>query len=260
MKIQNQVPKTKREQKKEINVKWNSPLFFQIGVIVSLLVVFFIIETPFEKEKPIPYIDTSINLEEPPMIDYVIEFDVPVKTVKKSEVKPTPKLEPKKQVISNELKVIKNLNPDIESDILSNDVLVDIPIPSKQPAAPEGDNSEPKSIINVEHVPVYPGCETLGSNAEKIDCMSNKINSFINKNFRKELLENFERNDIQKIYVQFKINSQGYITDVRANSNNERLKIEAQRVVSKLPEMKPGKQGDKNVDVLYTLPIIFKAL
>src|SRR5690554_1440468 len=259
MKTQHQVPKTKREQKREINIKWNSSLFFQIGVIISLLFVFFIIETPFEKDKPLPYKDTSINLEEPPMIDYVIELDVPVNNERKREVKTTPKIEPKKQVISNELKVIKNLSPDIESDILSNDVLVDIPVPPKTSVAPESDNSEPKSIINVEHVPVYPGCEGLGSNSEKIDCMSAKINSFINKNFRKELLDNLERNEIQKIYVQFKINSQGYITDVRANSNNERLKVEAQRVVSKLPEMKPGKQGNVNVDVLYTVPIIFKA-
>jgi|SRR5690554_1045422 len=259
MKTQRPIPKTKRDQKKDININWNSRLYFQIGIIISLLVVFFIIETPFEKDEPKPYLDTSFNLNEPPLIDYVIELDMPVKTVEKNEVKPTPKPEPKKQVISNELKVIKNLSPDIESDILSNDVLVDIPVPPKTSVAPESDNSEPKSIINVEHVPVYPGCEGLGSNAEKIDCMSTKINSFINRNFRKELLENLERNEIQKIYVQFKINSQGYITDVRANSNNERLKVEAQRVVSKLPEMKPGKQGDKNVDVLYTVPIIFKA-
>ncbi len=35
----------KRAQKKQTNIKWNSRLFFQIGVIVSLLLIFFLMQT-----------------------------------------------------------------------------------------------------------------------------------------------------------------------------------------------------------------------
>jgi len=36
------------------------------------------------------------------------------------------------------------------------------------------------------------------------------------------------------------------------------LEDEANRVVNKIPQMKPGKQGGQEVSVLYTLPIIFQ--
>ena len=57
--------------------------------------------------------------------------------------------------------------------------------------------------------------------------------------------------------MKFKIDSNGFIADVVANSHNVYLKKEAQRVINNLPVMKPGKQGDKNVDVVYTVPIVF---
>ena len=39
--------RNKRAEKKQTNIKWNSRLFFQIGVIVSLLTVFFIMPSRF---------------------------------------------------------------------------------------------------------------------------------------------------------------------------------------------------------------------
>lgn len=260
MKTTGNIPKNKREEKKQVNIKWNSRLFFQIGIIISVLIVFFVMETSFKTELSRPYNDTSRNFEEPPMIDYVVELDIPipVEPIKKSPVKPAPQPVPTKTVQANTIAVIDNTSVDIESDIPSTDLPAVVPTAPSVSVVVEPEPSAPRSIINVEHVPVYPGCEGLGSNAEKIECMSAKINTFINRNFRKELLESLERNEVQKIYVQFRIDSQGFIKDVRANSHNERLKAEAQRVVGNLPEMRPGKQGDKNVDVLYTVPIIFK--
>jgi len=33
---------------------------------------------------------------------------------------------------------------------------------------------------------------------------------------------------------------------------------EAERVINKIPNMTPGKQSNKNISVIYTLPIIFQ--
>lgn len=260
MKTTDNTPQSKREDKKQININWNSRLFFQIGIIISVLIVFFLMQTSFKVESKRTMADSGHYLEEPPMIDYVLDIDRPELVVPKKQplVKPKSEPIPQKVIKASTFDLIDNSSDEIETDILSNDLPVPVvsnPI-NPVPAAPEP--TTPRSIINVEHVPIYPGCEGFGSNAEKIDCMSGKINAFINRNFRKELLENLERNQVQKIYVQFKIDSNGFITDVRANSTNERLKKEAQRVVGNLPVMRPGKQGDKNVDVLYTVPIIFK--
>ncbi len=256
MKTTEQNARNKRNEKKQTNIKWNSRLFFQIGVIASLLLVFFIMQTNFEMRSVAINPPTSDGIEEPPMMDYVIDIDKPkieepIKKVveKRVAVKPVVK--------SNDFVVKPNDSPDIETPIAPVDVpVIENPIKT---VVSEADPVEPtRTVTNVEFVPVFPGCEAMGSNAEKIECMSSKINSFINKNFRKELLENLASNETHKIYVNFKIDSKGYVTDVVANSHNANLKKEAQRVIKNLPTMRPGKQGDKNVNVLYTVPIIFK--
>jgi protein TonB len=195
------------------------------------------------------------GLEEPPMMDYKIDVDKPkpVKVIKKT---PPKRARVKKAVKSSTFVAKPNNDTTPETPIAANDDPVIVaPVAPVAPTDPEP--KTPKNMTNVEFVPVYPGCESLGSNKEKVACMSSKINRFINKNFRKRLLENLNSNETQRIYVNFKIDSNGYVTDVVAQSHNERLKQEAQRVIRKLPVMKPGKQGDKSVDVLYTVPIAF---
>lgn len=247
----------KRVEKKQISINWNSGLFFQIGVVVSLLIVFFLMQTNFEMKvaefkQPIPE-----GIEEPPMIEYVIDVDRP---------KPA---EPIKKIIEKRMPITKTVTsttivvkPDATTDVETPIAVTDAPV-IETPKTPVNTtitsvDNKPKNMLNVEFVPVFPGCESLGTNAEKVECMSSKINSFINKNFRKEVLENLNPNETYRIYVNFKIDSKGYVTDVKANSQSENLKKEAQRVINNLPTMKPGKQGNKNVDVLYTVPITFK--
>lgn len=248
--------RNKRQLKKQTNIKWNSRLFFQVGVIASLLIVFFIMQTNFEMRSVAINPPTSDGLDELPTIIYEIDVD-----------KPQP-VEPVKKVVAKRVPIQKiaritefDVKPDNSNTVETPTAPVDNPIVEtpKAPITPDVTpvESKPSSILNVEFVPVFPGCEALATNSEKIDCMSSKINSFINKNFRKELLEDLKANETHRIYVNFKIDSKGYVTDVVARSHNENLKKEAQRVINNLPTMKPGKQGDKNVDVLYTVPIVF---
>lgn len=249
--------RNKIEEKKLVNIVWNSRLIFQIGIIISGLIIFFIMQTSFEMRSPDYAESSSFGLEEPPMINYQLDVEKPqsMASVKKEPVKP---ITIPKPVKSDVFIVKENTSDEVETLVLPTDnPVIESPGPNvSQPNVPE--STGPSSILNVEFVPVYPGCEGLGSNSEKIDCMSSQINTFINRNFRREILEDLERNQIQKIYVQFRIDSQGFITDVRANSTNEKLKNEAKRVIANLPKMKPGRQGDKNVDVLYTVPIVFR--
>lgn len=247
----------KRDVKKAININWNSRLFFQIGVIVSLLLVFFLMQTDFEMRVAEYKPDTSHGLEEPPMMNYEIDLDIP-KPVEKQNIVVQKKMPIQRVIQSNTFEVKPNTAPDIESPIATTNVQVnEAPVTPVNTTVTPADN-KPKNIMNVEFVPVFPGCESLGTNAEKVECMSSKISSFVNKKFRKEVLENLKPNETYRIYVNFKIDSKGFVTEVVANAHNENLKKEAQRVIGDLPTMKPGKQGDKNVDVLYTVPIAFK--
>lgn len=247
--------RNKRHDKKQTNIKWNSRLFFQLGVITSLFIVFFIMQTNFEIKEYKVNLAKAEGIKDPPVFEYVLDKPKPAEPSKKPVIKQAPIQKPVKTDV---FEVKPDNDPDVETPIAVTDIpVIEAPETTEAPAVdtkPEG----PTFITNVEFVPVFPGCEAFGTNAEKIDCMSSKINSFINKNFRKELLENLNSNETYKIYVNFKIDSNGFVTDVVANSHNVNLKKEAQRVINNLPTMKPGQQGNKSVDVLYTVPIAFK--
>ncbi|MAP53342.1 energy transducer TonB [Altibacter sp.] len=110
----------------------------------------------------------------------------------------------------------------------------------------------------IENVPVYPGC-TGKDNVELKSCMSEKITQHVVQNFNKSLAEALDLPaGKQRIFVQFKINREGYVVDVRARAPHPILEMEATRVVDLLPQMKPGMQKGETVGVLYSLPIVFE--
>ena len=109
----------------------------------------------------------------------------------------------------------------------------------------------------IEQVPVYPGCES-GSNVEQKKCMAQKISELVNTNFNVKLANELKLSGKQKIYVSFKIDNQGNVTNIRSRAPHPELEKEAARVVKMLPKMTPGMQDGKAVNVPYSLPIIFK--
>ena len=114
----------------------------------------------------------------------------------------------------------------------------------------------PFSVI--ESVPLFPGCENLETNDERKKCMSQKINQFVNENFDTGLAKDLGLEGTNRVYVQFKIDKTGEVTNVTARAPHPDLKAEGERVISELPKMKPGEQKGEKVGVLYSLPITFQ--
>jgi protein TonB len=119
-----------------------------------------------------------------------------------------------------------------------------------------------EEIINVpfaviENVPIFPGCENLNNNQERKECMSHKVQEFVQRKFNTDLASELGLEGRQRIHVQFRIDNTGKVVDVRARAPHPRLEKEAIDVVSSLPDMQPGKQRGKPVGVQYALPIIF---
>ena len=110
----------------------------------------------------------------------------------------------------------------------------------------------------IENVPIYPGCENEPNNDDKKACMSEKVQKFVQKKFNTELANDLGLEGRQRISVQFKIDKNGNVVDVRARAPHPRLEQEAIEVVKSLPKMVPGKQRGKPVGVLYALPILFQ--
>lgn len=65
-----------------------------------------------------------------------------------------------------------------------------------------------------------------------------------------------------KVFIEFVVRADGSITDVRVLRGipgGQSLDREAVRVVKAMPKWMPGKQSGKPVDVIYRLPVMFKA-
>ena len=108
----------------------------------------------------------------------------------------------------------------------------------------------------IEDVPVYPGCK--GNKQQLRDCLSQEIDKFVKRKFNADLAGDLGLSPGKKrIFVMFKIDKNGNVTNVQARAPHARLQKEAIRVVSALPKMTPGKQRGRAVGVKYSLPITF---
>ena len=88
--------------------------------------------------------------------------------------------------------------------------------------------------------------------------MSEKIGRLVQKKFNTGLASEHGLSGLQRINVQFKIDANGNITEILTRAPHPSLEKEAERVTSKIPQMKPGLQRAKPVSVVYNLPIVFK--
>jgi bla regulator protein blaR1 len=102
-----------------------------------------------------------------------------------------------------------------------------------------------KPFHAVENMPEFPGGK--GAMAE-----------WIAQNL-KYPAEAIEKNQEGIVRVRFVINLEGKVGEVVAlRSENPVLDKEALRVISSMPDWKPGKQSGKAVDVYYMVPVEFK--
>lgn len=108
----------------------------------------------------------------------------------------------------------------------------------------------------IEDVPVFPGCESVAK-SERRACFQDKINQHIRRNFRYP--EIAQEMGIQgRVYVNFIIAKDGSITNIRMRGPDKNLENEAQRIISRLPQMTPGKQRGRPVRVPFSIPITFR--
>ncbi|MDU8886637.1 energy transducer TonB [Yeosuana sp. MJ-SS3] len=238
----------KKPQKHDANVQKNSTLFFQIGLILSLLTVYSLFEMEFvTKELSDPY--EMSQLEEDVVVvqrEVRIYEEIPEKVERRKDSRTL-----------NEPPLIDNGDTREETPkIFTTPAISDNP--EIEPVIKVIPPPEEYDILGVERVPIYPGCEKTKNNDERRQCMSEKISRLIQKKFNADLASPLGLSGRQKIDVQFKINKTGKVTDIKTRAPHPRLEKEAERVIKIIPEMTPGRQSNKNVGVIYTLPIIFR--
>ncbi|PKQ44376.1 energy transducer TonB [Confluentibacter flavum] len=239
----------KKSQKHDANLQKNSVLFFQVGLIVCFLAAYGLLEMNFEKTDDIvtayPRMDDNdLYVFHDPVKVYEEEVKKElVKKIPNSFKEPTISDDPTIEVISE----IFTEPPVIDKPISPGDIKVDV--------VPE---DIPIHITFIEQVPIYPGCEKEKSNDAKRKCMSEKITKLVQKQFDTNLAGELGLTGKQVIRTQFKIDKTGHVTDIQIRAPHSKLKEEAERVLNQIPDMTPGRQQNKNVGVIYSLPIVFQ--
>jgi len=106
----------------------------------------------------------------------------------------------------------------------------------------------------VDEVPVFPGCEGV---EDQRNCFNEKMQRHIKKHFAypKEAKEA----GIQgRVNVMFIIAEGGNIRNVKLKGPDKLLENEVERIIKRLPKMRPGKHKGVATNVYYSIPITFK--
>ena len=240
-----------REKKHQANLQKNNGLYFQIGLIATLFIVFGVFQlrfvmAPIDIGKPPIDIGEVINTAP---VDYIIEENIVRKEVKQVIQKPTQAF---KEVPDETVMPPEEFLPPVEETPSEN-----VSIESLNTVEVE-ETIDTLPISLVSDYPEYPGCDKFDDKKKKFECFQQKIAKHIQRKFDSDIAADNGLSGIQKITIVFTINHEGDIVDVKARAPHPELQKEAVKAVNSLPKMKPAKQGYKKVNVTYALPLLFK--
>ena len=226
------------------DLRKNSSLYFVIGLSVILFISWQAIEwKTYDKNQ---YNYESLNVEDDD------DEEIPITEQLKTPPPPPPPPPPAPEVIEivqDEEEVEETV---IESTETSNDEIIEVD---------DVDIEEEDEDINIpfaiiEDVPIFPGCEKVSKDKRR-DCFQDQMNKHIKRNF--QYPEIAQEMGIQgRVYVSFIIDKDGSINNITMRGPDQNLEKEAQRIISKLPQMIPGKQRGRAVRVPFSIPITFR--
>ena len=109
----------------------------------------------------------------------------------------------------------------------------------------------------IEESPRFKEAENLSNKKSKED-FNKRIKKFVAENFDEKFTQNLSLTGRKyKIFAEFIIDKTGSTTDIRVRAPHPKLKTAFIKILKKLPQFIPGKQGGKVVKTKYTLPITF---
>ncbi|QNM85324.1 energy transducer TonB [Polaribacter pectinis] len=226
-----------------------SKIFFQIGLVLTLFIIYTLIEHKTYEKNDLKTLGTTNMVDE-------MQEDIPI--IEMKDIKPPPKSAPtlveKIKVVEDEMKVEETIIESTETDegdaiIINTEDIVEVEEVEEV--------IEDIPFILIENVPVYPGCK--GNNKELKDCFTKKITEYFGSKFDVNLATEIGLTEGKKrIFVVFRIDKKGKVTDVKARAPHRRLETEVVSIISSLPKMIPGKQRGRAVGVSYSIPITFE--
>jgi len=236
----------------------NSFIYFQVGLIATMVVVLFVLEFNFEnKNKVITYNDPIEITPEPTFVYNPAPAAKPVENTKPIVVK-VPKVvhvfKPTKQEVKKEEDNTQVATQDDQNNTNQNTVPTENPIDNRREETPKEIN-----IFSVEKLPMFDACKGLGRENQK-ECFDEQMAKAIAKHlvYPESDLEN-RRQGVA--LVEFVIDERGMITNIKVSDNKratDAMKIAAEKAVKRIPRLQPAMQGDKPVKIKYSIPVGFR--
>ena len=228
----------KKNPEADLNNK--SSFYFSIGLFLVLLVSWQAIEYKNYDDDGYGYIALDVDDDD----DEEIPITEQIKTPPPPPPPPAPEII---EVVEDEEEVEETIIESTETD--QEEIVEEVEVVEE-----EIDMDVPFAII--EDVPLFPGCERVPK-SERRNCFQTQIQKHIAKNFRYP--EIAQEMGIQgRVFVQFTIGKDGSISGIRTRGPDKNLEKEANRIISRLPTMTPGKQRGRPVRVPFSIPITFK--
>lgn len=214
-------------------------LFWQIGFVLALLLVIFLIERK-------SYDESIANLGE-----LEVAVDDEVIPITQRELAPPPPPPPPPPEVIEVVEDDVELDEELEMESTETDETEEVEVIEVE----EEVSDEVLNFAVVESVPVFPGCEDAVTNDEKKACLQREIIRFVSSNFKfPEMARQMQVSG--KVYVNFVFEKDGSVSNVIiARGVEETIDAEALRVIKKMPRVQPAKQRGKPVRMSFTLPI-----
>jgi len=229
---------SKKNPQADLNNK--SSFYFAIGLFLVLFISWRAIEYKNWDDDGYGYIALDVDSDD----DEEIPITEQIKTPPPPPPPPAPEII---EVVEDEEEIEETIIESTETD--QEEIVEEVEVVEE-----DLDLDVPFAII--EDVPLYPGCERVPK-SQRRDCFQKEIQKHINKNFRYP--EIAQEMGIQgRVFVQFTIQKDGSISGIRTRGPDKNLEKEANRIISKLPRMTPGKQRGRPVRVPFSIPITFK--
>jgi len=229
------------KKSEKVDLTKNSSLYFVMGLAVVLFISWQAIEWKTYKRT---YDYEALNVDDDDDEEIPITEQIKVPPPPPPPPPPAPEII---EIVEDEEEVEETV---IESTETNEEEIVEIVEVEEE----ELDIDVPFAVI--EDVPIFPGCERV-KKSERRDCFQENMNKHIRKNFRYP--EIAQEMGIQgRVYVNFIIAKDGKITNIRMRGPDKNLENEAQRIISRLPSMIPGKQRGRPVRVPFSIPITFR--
>ncbi len=217
------------KKSKKADLESKRPLFFQIGLVITLLIVFFAFDIR-QYERP----DFDLGTLE---LDLIEEEDIPI-TRPEEPPPPPPEASEELVVVEDDVEIEDEFIVDAEADL-------DYEIPDYEPVEVEEEEIEDDYIFEiVEDEPEFPG----GQQA---------LQQYLRDNIRYPTRAR-ESGVEGTVFVTFVVEPDGSITNVEVlRGIGAGCDDEAVRVVQNMPNWEPGKQRGQPVRVQFNLPVRF---